>query len=276
MTKPNDGRLAYAYYTDVRQSRLLSAKDERALFNAYRTCPKCAHGYRPGDTVQLCPKCGARRDLNARDRIVEGALRYVVKVAMEYTRKVRGHVHEDDLVQMLTSAGNLGLLVAVDRFDLSRNTKFLTYAAWWVREKILEELDNSGLVRVPAYRQKALRAKRKYGDGVDLDDPYVTLTQLADVDDARCDDELETDTLNDYGTEVIRHALKELNLRSRDQYVILAYYGAHEAPKNLQQISKRLGLSSERVRQIKETLSHRLREYLHAHKNIGSATDVFS
>lgn len=264
-----------AYYADVRSCVLLGTEEEQALFRRYRTCTKCVHRYRPGEVVAKCPKCGARRDFVARDRLVQGALRFVVKMSKEYARRTRGVNYDSETLKTLISAGNLGLLVAVDLYDAAHKTRFLTYAAWWVREKILAELDNMGVVRVPAYRQKQLRAKRKQGEIAVPDEAHVTMEEISAVDTRHQDEHLELDLMNTYGSTLIYEALNDLELRGRDKYIVLAYFGAREDPKNLRQISNRLGLSSERVRQIKKDTLETLKNYLES-LEIRDSGDVFT
>lgn len=271
----SDDRTIEAYFTDVRGSQLLSAEAERALFVAYRTCTNCKWQFPIGRPAPVCTKCRTRRNFAPRDKLIEGALRFVIKVAKDYARQARGLNYETDVLKALISAGNLGLLVAVDRFDLSMGTRFLTYAAWWIREKIREELDNSGLVRVPAYRQKALRLRRRMGEVIEHDAAYILLEGSSSIDLSQSDDRLERDLVNSYGAEKIHAALTELGFRGRDRYIILAYFGVREEPKNLRQISSRLNLSSERVRQIKQDVLERLKDHL-TDKRIADSDDVFS
>lgn len=275
MHKADDDRTMEAYFQDVRNALLLTAAEEQALFVQYRTCTKCAWSFPVGEVRKLCKRCDAPRNYRPRDKLIEGALRFVIKVAKHYARQARGHNYESDVVKSLISAGNLGLLVAVDRFDLKRGTRFLTYAAWWIREKIREELDNSGLVHVPAYRQKSLRLRRRMGETIDADLAYVVLEPDTSIDENHCDDELERSLVNMYGAETIHNALADLGFRGRDRYIVLAYYGVREEPKNLRQISNRLDLSSERVRQIKQDVLSRLRVRLEA-QQISDTEDVFT
>lgn len=271
----SDDRVMEAYYAEVRNSVLLTAEEERELFRHYRTCTRCKRMIGPGAAMPKCPDCGAARNFRARDKLVEGALRFAIKVAKDYARRARGHNFEPDLLQSLISAGNFGLLIAVDRFDPAKGTRFLTYAAWWIREKILEELDHMGIVRVPAYRQKALRAKRKLGGSVELDPAHVTMEELSAVDRKTHDEQLERNLVNTYGTELIYQSLDDLEIRGRDKYIIVAYFGVREDPKNLRQISNRLDLSSERVRQIKKTVLEQLKSHLES-LNVAETEDVFS
>jgi RNA polymerase primary sigma factor len=276
MSSADNDRVISAYFTDLRGNSFIPQKEEQDLVKAYRTCPSCRASYALGSSATRCPKCNAPRNFKARDRLISGALRFVVKVAKEYAYRTKGPNFDNEVLTTLISAGNIGLLVAADRFDCSRNTKFLTYAAWWVREKILEELDSQGIIRVPAHKQKALRAQRKHGNGVNVEAPHVTLDAVEAIDAAgHCDHSLERDLVNTYGLSLLRQALDELALRERDKYIVLAYFGAREEPKNLRQISNRLDLSSERVRQIKKTTMEQLKTYLVTNQ-VAATRDVFA
>jgi RNA polymerase primary sigma factor len=276
MSIQDSDRVVSAYFTDLRGNTFVPQREEQELVRAYRTCSGCSASYPLGSSATKCLKCGARRNFKARDRLISGALRFVVKVAKEYAFRTKGPNYESEVLTTLISAGNIGLLVAADRFDTTRNTKFLTYAAWWVREKILEELDSQGIIRVPAHKQKALRAQRKHGMGVDLETPHVVLEEVESIDQAGLSEgDLENNLLNLYGLSTLRNALDELALRERDKYIILAYFGAREEPKNLRQISKRIDLSSERVRQIKKDTMAQLKTYLMANK-VSATRDVFA
>lgn len=272
--REDDDRVMQAYYDEVRGLDQLKVDEERALFKAYRTCTKC-NGLFPLGEVSKCLACGTRRNYAARDRIICSVLKFAVKMAKDYARKAKGAKYDPELLKSLVSAGNLGTLVAADKFDLAMGTRFLTYAAWWMREKIMEELDNMGLVRVPAYRQKALRARRKQGDMSAAEEaPYVVMEELSTIETKEREDDLESTLLNNYGSSLIFLALSELNFRGRDKYIVITYFGMRETAKNLRQIADRLDMSSERVRQIKKDALDRLKAYL-ATQQIRQSHDVY-
>jgi RNA polymerase primary sigma factor len=264
-----------AYFADVRNGVLLTAEQERQLFNEYRTCTKCKWSFPVGKTLSSCSKCGAPRNYRPRDKLIAASLRFVIKLAKDYARATRGHNADADVIKGLISAGNLGLLVAVDRHDLTKGTRFLTYAAWWVKEKIREELDNSGLVHVPAYRQKDLRLRRRMGEVIDNDAACISFETSAAIDKNYSDDQLERNLVNTYGADMIHGAMTELQFRGRERYIVLAYFGVREEPKNLRQISQRLNLSSERVRQIKQDVLVRLKTHLEQ-RRVSDSEDVFT
>ena len=267
-------RVMDAYYADIRSSSIQSIEEERADFKTYRTCTKCRYQFRVGVTLARCPQCNTARDWASRDRLIKGALLFVIKLAKSYARRVHG---DTDLLGNLISAGNLGLLIAVDKFDLKRHTRFLTYAAWWVRVKMLEEMDNSGIVRIPVYRQKAARSNYHHGqrDGLSLVAQGITLEDISTIDHKHHDDSLEGHMIRTYGTDVIYDALSSLDLTERDKYIVLAYFGVREEPKNLHQLASRLSLSSERVRQLKTAVLVQVRAYLEA-RTVHETNDLLS
>jgi RNA polymerase primary sigma factor len=276
MNKPSDDRTLEAYFADVRTSVLLTAEQERALFTQYRTCTKCRWQFPIAkDHIKACLRCDAPRDYRAREQLIRGALRFVIKMANDYARMARGASHTAEDVKTLISAGNVGLLIAIDRFDLTVGTRFLTYAAWWIKEKIRDELDHSGLVHVPAYKQKHLRLRRRQGEEVSFDAAMVLLERSEAIDDSQSDDQLERNLVNTYGANTVYDALDQLQVDNREKYILLAYFGVREEPKNLRQISSRLGLSSEWVRRIKQETLLRLRTHLEA-QAITDSEDLFT
>ncbi len=96
----------------------------------------------------------------ARNEFVCANLRLVVKIAHQYADK---HQPLSDLIQ----EGNIGLMIAVERFDHTRGVRFCTYAAWWIRHRITRAISNHGrAVRVPNHiaqtSSKLLRARREF------------------------------------------------------------------------------------------------------------------
>ena len=104
-------------------------------------------------------------DIRARDEMIEANLRFVVSEAKKYQN--RGLPLSD-----LISAGNLGLITAANRFDGTKGHKLITYAVWWIRQSILQTLDEHvRLVRLPLNKVSLLRdiskASRKLGQDRD-------------------------------------------------------------------------------------------------------------
>ena len=120
------------YLREINETALLTADEEKEL--SYRI---------------------ANSDKEARDRMVRANLRLVVNIARGYTGKGLP-------LQDLIEEGNLGLLRAVEGFDPTMNTRFSTYASYWIKQSIKRALINSGkTIRVPAYMVELLSKWRR-------------------------------------------------------------------------------------------------------------------
>src|SRR5437868_14995208 len=123
------------YLREINETPLLSAEQEREL--AYRI--------EDGDS-------------EARDRMVRANLRLVVNIARHYTGKGLS-------LQDLIAEGNLGLLRAVEAFDPSMNTRFSTYASYWIKQSMKRAVVNTAkTVRLPAYMVQLLNDWRRAAD----------------------------------------------------------------------------------------------------------------
>jgi len=228
-------------------------------------------------------------DENARNKLVEANLRFVVSVAKQYQK--RG-VPLPDLI----SSGNMGLITAAERFDEEKGFKFISYAVWWIRQAMLQTLaEQSRTVRLPLNKvgllYKISKASRKLAqEQADAPDPADIAAQL-DVTveevketilqgrsvqslDASFREEEEQsllDILPDDRQEspeigVLKGCLRTQvesaldSLVGREAEIISLYFGLDgEESMTLDQIGTRFSLTRERVRQIKEKALHRLR-----------------
>jgi len=141
------------YLRGIRLAKLLTADDEKEL------AAKIALG-----------------DKAARERMIVSNLRLVVKIAKHYTN--RGLPFLD-----LIEEGNLGLIKAVERFEISKECRFSTYATWWIRQHIERALDNqSRTIRLPVHIndgiKKFFRATRVLGKELNRE---PTIKELADT-----------------------------------------------------------------------------------------------
>ena len=104
--------------------------DEDAGFSAYLAAISKFEPLDRDEELRLARRWQRRKDRDAADTLVRANLRFVVKIAMQY----RGYgLRVSDLVE----EGNIGLCEAVRRFDPSRNLRFMTYAAYWIRAFVL-------------------------------------------------------------------------------------------------------------------------------------------
>ena len=101
------------------------------------------------EEVELAQKAQAG-DKAAKDKLVNANLRFVVNVAKKYQN------HGLDLTDLI-SEGNLGLLTAVDKFDVTKGYHFISYAVWWIRQSILKAIcEKSRAIRLPLNRANEL------------------------------------------------------------------------------------------------------------------------
>jgi len=92
----------------------------------------------------------AQGDKIAKEKIVRANLRFVVNVAKKYQN------HGIDLVDLI-SEGNIGLMTAIDRFDVTKGYHFISYAVWWIRQAILKAIcEKSRAIRLPLNRANEL------------------------------------------------------------------------------------------------------------------------
>jgi RNA polymerase primary sigma factor len=229
-------------------------------------------------------------DQLALEKLVKANLRFVVSVAKQYQNR---SLSLNDLI----NEGNLGLIKAAQKFDHTRGFKFISYAVWWIRQSIMQALaEHSRMVRLPLNRVGTLsKVKRAESDleqelermpteeelavflGMEVHEVKNTLdsnTKQMSVDapfnegesnsllDVLSDPNLiETDKQVAYYDSLSVETERSLTqLKPKDQQVIKMFYGiGYDSPMSLEKIGEELGLTRERVRQIKEKALRQLR-----------------
>ena len=229
-------------------------------------------------------------DQAALEKLVNANLRFVVSVSKQYQNQ--GLTLGD-----LINEGNLGLIKAAKRFDETRGFKFISYAVWWIRQSILQALaDKSRIVRLPlnkvgsigrisaaAARLEQLQEReptpeeiakeleisitevenafKSSGRHLSIDAPLIEgednslLGVLDNNDEPNPDQPLMDESLR----KEINRVISTLSEKERD--VLKYYYGLDGGPAHtLEDISDKVGLTRERVRQIKEKALRRLRK----------------
>jgi RNA polymerase primary sigma factor len=228
-------------------------------------------------------------DQVALERLTKANLRFVVSVAKQYQNN--GLTLGD-----LINEGNLGLIKAAMRFDETRGFKFISYAVWWIRQSILQALaEQSRVVRLPLNRVGSLNkmskmiseleqkfqrepsveelaevmdvtieevesTMRSSGRHVSMDAPFVNGEENSLLDVLTSDNEQtpDSDLINESLKREVGRALSTLT--SREAEVISYYFGLNGSqPLTLEEIGDKFNLTRERVRQIKEKATRRLK-----------------
>ena len=233
----------------------------------------------------------------ARELLVRSNLRLVVNIAKKYAG--RG-ISLGDLIE----EGNLGLIKAVDYFDPERGTRFSTYAAWWIKQSIKRALlENIQPVHVPTYmvtlinqwRHTAAEVESRLGRKVSVEEMadlmhlpvrkanviYRIVEVLANVGESLSGDDQDENqavesTLEDESAgrpedvlvedEERDKALRLLDeIDPREASVLKLHYGlGGRRPLTLKEIGKKMGLTRERIRQIRRDALTQLYEYMEA------------
>ena len=200
--------------------------------------------------------------------LIEGNLRFVITVAKQYQNQ---GLDFPDLI----NEGNLGLMKAIQNFDWTKNLRFISYAVWWVRQSILQSLnENARTIRLPVnVVQDLQRAKKDLEKaGVDLPDRFSNLPYTINLDNP-LNEEGDTlvDIINNPNAELpdaglstedtLKDKLIEMLdvLDDRERVIIQDYFGLSGSTRTLEDIGNDFGLTKERVRQIKEKSLRKLR-----------------
>ena len=255
------------YLHEINKTPLLKREEEQALARRIR-----------------------KGDKDALDGLVKANLRFVVSIAKQYANQ--GLALED-----LINDGNLGLIKAAHRFDEKRGFKFISYAVWWIRQAMLQSLaEHSRIVRLPLNRAGTLYRIGKVSRQLDqelgrapsageiakklnlsesevedtmhianthvsLDDPYSNDQDDSALVDYLMDENAEMPDEHTYERALSDDMERALDtLSEREKLILMLYFGlSSEEPLTLEEIGKKLGLTRERIRQIKEKAIIRLR-----------------
>ena len=244
------------------------------------------------EEIELAQKIrkGGREGERAKEKLVKANLRFVVSVAKQYQHQGLG-------LTDLIDEGNIGLVKAAEKFDETRGFKFISYAVWWIRQSILQAIaEQSRIVRLPLnqvgalskinseiskFEQKNQRRpsvqelssltnidETKIDQTIKADNHHMSIdapfqedddNSMADVlasgEDSRADKQVDYESMAQELDTVLRNVLKD-----REITIVRECFGIGCHEKGLEEIGDQLGLTRERVRQIREKSIVKLRE----------------
>ena len=211
------------YYDDLKKYKPLTKAKEKRLLK------KCKKG-----------------NLKAKNEILEANLRFVFDIAKHYTG--RGVP-----ISELISDGNMGLLRAIEKFDESKDVKFISYAVWWIRQAMLESIKKRNAINF-------VEIEPNIDNDASMDKKLIE----DDEDDTSFNNDFsnENDEKSREVTENQRNIITSLigTLSDRERDIVENYYGINDKKElTLTDIGKKYNLSSERVRQIKLNAIRKLR-----------------
>jgi RNA polymerase primary sigma factor len=216
----------------------------------------------------LSPDITEKEKREIQQELLEGNLRFVITVSKQYQNQ---GLDLSDLI----AEGNYGLMKAIENFDWTKGLRFISYAVWWVRQSILQSLnENARTIRLPVnVVQELHRAKKELDSaGVELPEKFATLPYTINLDNP-LNEEGDTllDILNNPNAELadanlstedtLKKKLLEMLdvLDNRERVIIEDYFGLTGNTRTLEDIGGDFSLTKERVRQIKEKALRKLR-----------------
>jgi RNA polymerase primary sigma factor len=237
----------------------------------------------------LHARAAAKGDKNAREMLVKSNLRFVVNVAKRYQNQ---GLPLSDLI----SEGNIGLINAIERYDVDKGYHFISYAVWWIRQAILKAVcEKSRMIRLPLNRANELvqieKARRYVGAGKSEDGEIAEIARMLDMDANHVADlvnvsrdlvSLESPVFDDRDSSVLGDFIENDKYQSPDEHVlelslkedintvletlsekereVVQYrFGLNgRRAMSLKEIGDRFKLTKERIRQIEKNALKRL------------------
>ena len=235
------------------------------------------------EETELAVKAAAG-DSAAREKIINANLRFVVNVAKKYQN------HGLDLVDLI-SEGNMGLLTAIDKFDVSKGYHFISYAVWWIRQSVLKAVCEKGRsIRLPMNRVNELiqieKARKNIGTNKTEEQEISEVAVMLGMDkthvremiqisrdmvslDAKVEgkegdggvigDFIKDEKYSDVDQKIMDESLKSeidevlSTLKPNEEKVLRLRYGlGGNRPMSLAQVGEKCNLTKERIRQIEK------------------------
>jgi len=224
-------------------------------------------------------------DDTAIGELVNANLRFVIAVAKEYQNQ---GVPLADLI----SEGNYGLITAAKRFDHTKGYRFISYAVWWVKQAILQSLnDNSRTVRLPANMINKLSKIKKEIERFEMENQrkpscneieYIHVPSCSslsapineegdELSSLLKDDIFDSPDKMNEKEDTLKYQLEMVmsKLSYREKEIVNCYFGIYGEPMTLEAIGEEFDLTKERIRQIKEAAIRKIRN------NVGDLFNYF-
>ena len=240
-----------SYLKDIRKIRVMTPERERELAER-----------------MLSNNISQKERDDIKKELLEGNLRFVITVSKQYQNQGL------DLPDLIAE-GNYGLLKAIENFDWSKKLRFISYAVWWVRQSILQSLnENARTIRLPVnVVQELHKAKKELENhNVELPDKFCNLPSVVNLENPMNEDgDTLMDVLENPNAEAADSGLStEQTLKDkllsmlevldeREKVIIQDYFGLSGSTRTLEDIGNDFDLTKERVRQIKEKALRKLR-----------------
>ena len=260
----NDEDTLGKYFKEIRKSTILTQKEE----------------------IELAKKI-KKGNQNAINKLVNANLKFVVSIAKEY--QGQGLPLSD-----LINEGNYGLIKAATRFDHKKGFRFISYAVWWVKQSIIQSLnENARVVRLPANVINKISQLNKEISKFELENErepvfgeifdkyneafslikypkHSSLNQIINEDGDELLELIPDDITDKDELEIDIKLKEEINktlsiLNERERVIIELYFGINSGCESmtLESIGERYSLTKERIRQIKEKAIRKLRHNSH-------------
>ncbi len=214
----NNEKAFRQYCNEIGRYKLLTAEEEQEL----------AWAIRNGENAE-----------EARERLINSNLRLVVSIAKKF-------YSEGMTIEDIVQEGNIGLMKAVSRFDVTKGCRFSTYATWWIRESIIRAIQKQGhIIRVPIGESVPYEV-------VSLDKP------IGEEGDTCLSDYIADENSTAFEEEIFQSELAQMEqeilneLPDKEAEVLKYRLGFHGRIYSLQELGDTYGLSRERIRQIEE------------------------
>ncbi|MCR5218571.1 RNA polymerase sigma factor RpoD/SigA [Treponema sp.] len=263
----NELSVMNSYIKDIARIPLLTAEEEKEL------AVKAASG-----------------DKNAKTRLINANLRFVINIAKQFAH--RGMELED-----LVSEGNIGLIIAIDHFDVNKGFRFISYAVWWIRQTILKALsEKTRPIRLPMNKADDLvrieKARKMLGSKLSEEEEFTEVARMLNLESSyvkemveisremlSLDAEINADgAVKSFGETVedcrytapeeaaVDSCMKEdiskvlSSLKPNEERVLRLRYGLNGVkPMSLKEVGKQFNLTRERIRQIEQSAIKHMR-----------------